>query len=164
MDAFVCFFFVSGRMSLLITCMLTLANTSNSLLFSLPTSTTFTALDLWMTACKCFVLLALLEYAFLLKVRGHLLQHKQANAARRNRKRNNKRQGADGLKLQSEEKEEKKTLFWRVFPSDPDQFCRYVDLRAEVAAQLGFHVFVLVYCVVYYNRSLFLANFRGNFS
>ena len=57
---------VPGRMALLITIYLVLANTGNSARENSPTSGETTLIDIWLQICQAFVALALFEYALLL--------------------------------------------------------------------------------------------------
>ena len=58
-----------GRMSLLVTTLLILINTSGRARDNAPASDTFTLIDLWLLLCTVFVTLALFEYAIVIKVK-----------------------------------------------------------------------------------------------
>lgn len=133
---------ISGRMGMLITSYLVLVNTSNSIMLTMP-SGTFTALDLWLMACKCQVCVAMAEYALLLKMKATLekrqsIPRNNEVATHHQRKGNKKKRSAGDY-------------VWGCFPADPEEFCQFVDYKMGVISALVVAIFCFVYFVYFLN-------------
>ena len=117
-------------MGMLITCFLVLVNTHSTVMNTMPGSNVFTALDTWMLQCKVILIMAFTEYAFLLRIKLYLEQRQ--NKVKKSSSRNDK--------------------IWIYFPADPEQFCRYVDKRAEIVCLCTLTVYAVGYFVFYFHR------------
>ena len=128
---------IPGRMGLLVTIYLVLANIGNGARANAPTQGKETVIDLWLQICQAFDALALFEYAFLLFA---IRRHKYMDIFNGGDGQDNDYKNSEVMSMNDDKEKDK--------PSPINRLVKRTDDIASIAFPITFLLFIIIYIAV----------------